>query len=386
MNMNGNKQYIKSLTNAFLNEGLNQKDKIMLQQLLETPENRDYFKKMYAVWYTVNHTLEEENVEKAFQKTLFRIDSQAEKDGFRKTSQLSFSFMKMAAAVFLSFVLGVASYYLLSDRQKATPDVIATVETTKVMVPLGSKSKVELPDGSLVTLNAGSKLHYSTTYGKDSREVWLEGEGYFKVAKNADIPFVVRAKEVTIKALGTEFNVKAYPEEKMVQTTLVNGLVSIHQAKASSDTQELMMKPKQTVTIYDEGTRTIEEEMELVKEKEKEKVQYAEARKPKIELKNEVKTELYTSWKDSRWVIESESIEELAMKLQRRYDVQIIIANNELKQYPFTGILADETLEQVLEIMKSVVPIKYVISKKVVLLSINPQQKKFFEESMKKQQ
>ena len=214
----------------------------------------------------------------------------------------------------------------------------------------------------------------------------MEGEGYFKVVKNADVPFVVRAKEVTIKALGTEFNVKAYPEEKMVQTTLVNGLVSVHQEKASSGTQELMMKPKQTVTIYDEGTRIIEDGMEPVKEKEKEKVQYAEARKPKVELKNEVKTELYTSWKDTRWVIESESIEELAMKLQRRYDVQIIIANSELKQYPFTGILADETLEQVLEIMKSVVPIKYVISKKVVLLSINPQQKKFFEESMKKQQ
>ena len=384
MNMNGNKQDIRSLTNAFLNEGLNQQDKIILQQLLKTPENRDYFKKMYAVWYAVNHTLEEENVEKAFQKTLFRIDAQTEKESNRKTHRFTFSLTKMAAAVFLSFLLGAASYYLLSSQQEKTPEVIATIETSKVMVPLGSMSKVELPDGSLVTLNAGSKLHYNTTYGKDSREVWLEGEGYFKVVKNADIPFVVRAKEVTIKALGTEFNVKAYPEEKMVQTTLVNGLVSIQQEKASSDTQELMMKPKQTVTIYDEGTRTIEEELELVKEKVV--IKNAEARKPKIELKNEVKTELYTSWKDSRWVIESESIEEVAMKLQRRYDVQIIIANNELKQYPFTGILADETLEQVLEIMKSVVPIKYVISKKVVLLSINPQQKKFFEESMKKQQ
>ena len=383
--MSGNKQDIKSLTNAFLNEGLNQQDEIMLQQFLKTPENRDYFKKMYAVWYTVNHTLEEENVEKAFQKALFRIDAQTEKEDSRKTRQLTFSFMKMAAAVFLSFLLGASSFYLINNQQEATPEVIAAVETSKVMVPLGSMSKVELPDGSLVTLNAGSKLHYNTTYGKDSREVWLEGEGYFKVVKNADIPFVVRAKEVTIKALGTEFNVKAYPEEAMVQTTLVNGLVSIHQEKSLSNTKELMMKPKQTVTIYDEGTRTIEEGLEPVKEKEKVTVQYAEA-KTKVELKNEVKTELYTSWKDTRWVIESETIEELAMKLQRRYDVQIIIANNELKQYPFTGILADETLEQVLEIMKSVVPIKYVISKKVVLLSINPQQKKFFEESMKKQQ
>jgi Fe2+-dicitrate sensor, membrane component len=383
--MNGNKQDIESLTIAFLNEGLNHQDKVRLQQLLKTPENKAYFKKMYAVWCTVNHSVEEESVEKAFQKTMFRIDSHAEKDDRRKIRRLSFSFTKMAAAVFLSFLLGAASYYIISSQQEKTPEVIAAVETTKVMVPLGSKSKVELPDGSLVTLNAGSKLHYHTTFGKETREVWLEGEAYFKVAKNAKIPFVVRAKEVTIKALGTEFNVKAYPEEKMVQTTLVNGLVSVLQAKASSDTQELMMKPKQTVTIYDEGTRTIDEELEPVKEKEKVAIQYADARKPKVELKDEVKTELYTSWKDSRWVIESESIEEVAMKLQRRYDVQIIIANNDLKQYPFTGILTDETLEQVLEIMKSVVPINYVISKKVVLLNINPNQRKIFEESMKKQ-
>ena len=383
--MNGNKQDIESLTIAFLNEGLSLQDKIKLQQLLKTPENKAYFKRMYAVWCTVNHTVEEESIEKAFQKTMFRIDARTDKDSGRKTRRLTFSLTKMAAAVFFSFLLGAASYYILNNQQEKTPEVIAAVETTKVMVPLGSMSKVELPDGSLVTLNAGSKLHYHTTFGKDSREVWLEGEGYFKVVKNAKVPFVVRAKEVTIKALGTEFNVKAYPEEKMVQTTLVNGLVSIHQEKVASNAQELMMKPKQTVTIYDEGTRTIEEEFAPVKEKENVAVQYAEARISKVELKNEVKTELYTSWKDSRWVIESESIEDVAMKLQRRYDVQIIIANNDLKQYPFTGILTDETLEQVLEIMKSVVPINYVISKKVVLLNINPNQRKIFEESMKKQ-
>ena len=377
------KQDIESLIFAFLNEGLNPQDQIRLRQLLKTPENKAYFKNMYTIWYTANHTLKKENMEHALQKALFRINAQTEKDNRRTTHQSSFSFRKMVASVFFSFVLGAIAYHLLSNLQQTTLPVIVTVESCRVMVPLGSISQVELPDGSLVTLNAGSKMSYHTTFGKDSREVWLEGEGYFNVVKNVDIPFVVRAKKVAIKALGTEFNVKAYPDEKMVQTTLVNGLVSIQQERASSDSKEWMLKPKQTVTIYDADISVIDDvSVPATKEIS---MQSEDTREPVV-LTNEVKTELYTSWKDSRWVIESESLEKLAMKMQRRFDVQIFIADNELKQYPFTGILTDETLEQVLDIMKSVVPINYTINKKMVRLSINPKQRKFFEESMRIQQ
>ena len=372
--MDEKKQDIESLTFTFLNEGLNQKDQIRLQQLLKMPENKAYFKKMYAIWYTANHTMKKENVKHAFQKTLFRINSQTP----------SFSFRKLAAAVFISFFLGAGAFHLLNNQQQSNQQVITAVESFKVMVPLGSMSQVELPDGSLVTLNAGSNMRYHATFGKDSREVWLEGEGYFNVVKNADVPFVVYAKEVAIKALGTEFNVKAYPDEEMIQTTLVNGLVSIQRDEVSSGAKELMLKPKQSVTIYNAGANVKNDDPEPFKEEAA--TQPADALKSTVELKKEVKTELYTSWKDSRWVIESEVLEQLAMKLQRRFDVQIVIADNELKQYPFTGILTDETLEQVLDIMKSVVPINYNINKKMVHLSINPEQRKFFEESMKKQQ
>ena len=381
MSMTESKQDIESLTFAFLNEGLNPQDQARLRQLLKAPENKAYFKKMYTIWHTANRTLKKENVERALQKALFRIHTPTEKGNRRITRHPSFPFRKMAAAVLLSFILGAAVYHLLSSLQQINRPAIA-VASNRVIVPLGSISQVELPDGSLVTLNAGSKMHYHTTFGKDSREVWLEGEGYFKVVKNTDIPFVVRAKEVAIKALGTEFNVKAYPDEKMVQTTLVKGLVSIQQ-KASSDSKEFMLKPKQTVTIYEYDADTNVAEVISEPVKKEAATQHADTREPTVELKNEVKTELYTSWKDSRWVIESESLEKLAMKLQRRFDVQIVIADNELKQYPFTGILADETLEQVLDIMKSVVPINYTINKKMVQLRINPNQRRFFEESMK---
>ena len=295
------------------------------------------------------------------------------------------SFRKMAAAILISFTLGSVFYHIVGHRIQNNETLVASQEISRVMTPLGSRSQVELSDGTLVSLNAGSSLRYSNSFGRENREVWLEGEGYFMVVKNTAIPFIVRAKDVTIQALGTEFNVKAYPEEKTVQTTLVNGLVSIRQTNTSVHTKEIMLKPKQTVTIY--------EPAEIINPVKDKMAQPTTNRTPdriaekmttdNTELKDNINIEQYTSWKDARWVIESEPLDELAVKLQRRYDVQIMITDDALKKYPFNGILADETLEQVLEIMKSIAPINYSIRKKTVTLSINPHQKKFFDEMIK---
>ena len=383
---------IEHLTETFLTDGLSAQEQSELQHLLKISENKDYFKKMYVLWYTANRTSGKEHVEQALHKTLFRLLKQQP----RKREEVGwfFSFRKLAAAVLISFVLGSVFYYVVDSRTKNTTSPVASFETSKVTVPLGSLSQVELPDGTLVSLNAGSKLHYHSSFGHETRKVWLEGEGYFKVTKNASIPFIVMAKDVTIKALGTEFNVKAYPEEKTVQTTLVNGLVTVRQANTSADTKEMTLKPKQTVTIYEHNaTETAAQEdmtqpvtggtSNRITEDEGNETIVGSMVTENTVLKDNIKTELYTSWKDPRWVIESEPLSDLALKLQRRYDVQIIIADDALKQYPINGTLTDETLEQLLEIMKSITPINYTIRKKTVTLTINPQKRKIFDELMK---
>ena len=377
---------MERLTELFLTNGLTARERVALQKLLKVSEHKDYFKKMYAFWYAANYPDNKEDVEQALQRAIFRIDRQQSLK--RETLGWFLTLRKLAAVLVIAFSLGAAFLYLVDSRKQSSgmPSLTASLET-KVIVPLGSQSKVELPDGTSVSLNAGSTLQYDTSFGQETREVWLEGEGYFKVVKNAAIPFVVKAKDVTIKALGTEFNVKAYPEEKTVQTTLVNGLVTVSQTNVSAHAKEMMLKPKQTVTIYEQ---TATEEQAATENT----AQNAEATKPagdrpanqtaqkttneKVELRDNIKTELYTSWKDPRWVIESEPLSDLALKLQRRYDVEIIIADEALKQYLVNGILTDETLQQVLDIMRSIVPINYSIHRKTVTLTVNPYQKKFF--------
>ena len=95
-----------------------------------------------------------------------------------------------------------------------------------VMVPRGSKALTVLPDGTVVWLNAGTKIEYKIHENKPVREVTIKGEAYFNVSKDPDHPFTVNAGEMIIMAYGTEFNVKAYPDEKAVETTLVEGSVS----------------------------------------------------------------------------------------------------------------------------------------------------------------
>ena len=383
------KHSIELLTESFLTDGLTNREKIELQQLLKEAGNKDYFRKSYILWYLEHHARDEEDVEHALQRTLFRLIAQPPHK--QKRAGWVIPYLRIAAVVAISFTLGALYDHSVRKRTTDGDTLSATADTSMVMTPMGSRSQVKLPDGTLVSLNAGSALHYQSSYGHGSREVWLEGEGYFDVVTNPSIPFVVKAKDVIIKALGTEFNVKAYPEEKIVQATLVSGVLSVRQLNESdkidesNKTDEVILKPKQTVIIYEHAATvsagTNYQEQQAGQSPVQETIK---AEKEKIELKNNIKPELYTSWKDAHWVFESELISELAMKLQRRYDVQIIIADDALKQYPFTGILADETLEQVLDIMKTIAPINYSLNKKTVTLSINPRQRKYFDELIKK--
>jgi ferric-dicitrate binding protein FerR (iron transport regulator) len=375
---------MEQLTDAFLNDGLTAGEQADLKELLKLYDNRDYFKKMYVLWHNAHHAGDEEYIERALQKVLSQLDKQQQQR--QVVSGWYISFRKMVAAILIAFALGAVFYHIIYSRKQISSSSIAVLESSKVIVPLGSQSHVELPDGSVVTLNAGSNLHYRTSYGQASREVWLEGEGYFNVVKNASKPFIVNAKDVIIKALGTEFNVKAYPEENTIQTTLVNGLVTVKQMNTTDNSQEITLKPKQTVTFYEQTTtiNAILDEAEAQPAANPQPDQTIKTTIEKVELKNNISTEIYTSWKDPRWVIESEPMSDLAVKLQRRFDVQIIIADDVLKQYPFNGTLTDETLEQVLEIMKSIAPINYSLRKKTVTLTVNAGHKKYFDELMRK--
>ncbi len=390
---------VEFLASKFLEEGLTVKEQAELELLLQDVELRKYFKNLYILWNTPSQ--KHKNIESAWQRVLAKIeveDKNNDNNKKNKVSLLNVSWVRTAVASVIAFVLGMSTYYFTIDSQqplsesrpdqKSVSNKASQKAFNRVSAPLGSKSKIDLPDGTSVVLNAGSTLEYAMDYGTRIREVKLEGEGYFKVAKNKDCPFIVKAKNTSITALGTEFNVKAYVEESIVQTTLVEGMVSINpDVNKKKTSQETILTPNQMLTVHNDVATNIvsdntsgKSSSELSTSVDK-NINSDDISAGKVSMAT-VNPIIYTSWKDHRWVIEGEEMESLALKLQRRYNVNVVITTPGLKKYKFSGILEDETLEQVLDIMKTIAPVNYYIDKKTVVLSINPEQQKAFEKSM----
>jgi ferric-dicitrate binding protein FerR (iron transport regulator) len=256
--------------------------------------------------------------------------------------------IKVAAVVAIAYLLGALSMYLLQPKPQQG---LVVSKEIYVKAPLGSKTEVELSDGTKVWLNSGSEVHYPAIFDQNQRDIYLVGEAYFDVEKNEAAPFFVHTNDIDIRVLGTRFNVKSYPEEGLVETTLEEGLININ--KKGSD-QVLQLKPREKATF--------------VKNLEKQPAKGAE----RFVITENVDTELYTSWKNEKLVFKREKFADLAIKLERWYNVQISIGNKKLANEMVTGIFENESIEQALQALRISVPFKYEIKKnQITILPMN---------------
>lgn len=208
-------------------------------------------------------------------------------------------------------------------------------------IPLGKTFRIQLSDGTLVWLNAGSSLRFPVNFTQQmkNRIVELKGEAFFEVAKNKDKPFIVSTPEIKVKVLGTRFNVSAYEEDKNIKTTLVEGAVSIFDANDLS--KNSVLKPKyQTVFHKSSG-----------------------------EMKTqEVSVEKYIAWIDNRLYFENDPFAEITKQIERSYNVKIINHNNELKNIRFTGEFDIEDVNEIFKTFATNTPFTYTITKNEITI------------------
>lgn len=285
-----------------------------------------------------------------------------------------------AAVLFLVAMGGGALLYrqTFSSRQPFVSSAeISVPDTMLFTASRGSLASATLPDGTVIRLNAGSSLTYTTDYGHKERPVSLVGEAFFQVRTDPGKPFVVHAGNLSIVATGTTFNVKAYPEEHFVTTTLETGAVNVQGLSRRSDPFVIELKPRQTFMYYN-GCDTVvrsevfnPEESALAEQVRKKEI-------PAVRMSN-VKTQLYTSWKDSRWIVEHETLASLAKKLGRRYNVTIRFCQQEVGAYRFSGSFENETIEEIMQLLRHATPIRYTIDRGKITVSIDPSRRKAFE-------
>ena len=331
-------KHIDELIANYLTEDL---DKNALDELktwiAASAENQQYFIRQREIWFSAvsREAASVYDKDKAFENFRNRVESQKE---IQSTSRRGFSLSALwryAAVVAIIIAVGCISYW------QGEVNVKDTFADISVEAPLGSKTKLYLPDGTLVWLNAGSRMTYSQGFGVDNRKVELEGEGYFEVKRNEKIPFFVKTKDLQLQVLGTKFNFRDYPEDHEVVVSLLVGKVGLN---------NLLREEKEAVLSPDE-------------------------RAVLNKAKGLLTVESVTAYKASQWTdgylfFDEELLPDIAKEQERSYNVKIHIANDSLKTFRFYGnfVRREQNIQEVLEALASTEKMQYKIEERNITI------------------
>jgi transmembrane sensor len=279
---------------------------------------------------------EDEKFTAIFDKIQEKIDSDNLTNDIKAVKTLTLSvianWLMKAAAILLIPVLTFLFYTLSEKKIESDKYAKLAVDSLEVITPMGSRTVVQLSDGSVVHLNYGSKIKYPQFFSGNTRDVTLTGEGFFKVAHNPEKPFIVKAGNLNIKAVGTTFNVLAYPDDNVIETTLVNGKVIIDQIEKNGKSNTIgTMVPGQHV---DFNTQT------------------------RATSSTKGNVEKYISWTNGKLIFEDTPIMQVTERLSRMFNVDFEV-KDEIKDYIYTVTLSDESLSQILDLITIATPVVY---------------------------
>jgi transmembrane sensor len=272
------------------------------------------------------------------------------------------AFTRWASLVaIVAVVLMVGSFFLKSKQVSASKDVVAQKE---IVTKNGNRTKVILPDGTDVWLNAGSNLQYAEAFEGNNREVYLTGEAFFDVTHNPDKPFIIHTKKMDVKVLGTQFNVKAYDGDKTTETSLIRGSVEVF--LKSEPGKKYLLKPNQKLVLNTDA--------ELASGRQEETAENTRKTPslPKVAIKelsyfNESEI-VESSWTKNVLSFDDEQFSEVAKKLERWYDVELVFKNKYWEKKHISGSFESESLEQALEALKYTTGFNYKINQHVITI------------------
>ncbi len=275
------------------------------------------------------------------------------------------------AAVLILLLVSVFSYQFYNHKK--TNDSISLSQFNVIKVSLGSKTKVQLPDGSKVWVNSDSRLSYPETFKGLTREIYLEGEAYFDVVKDPKHPFIVHTSGIDIRVLGTAFNVKAYKAEPTIEATLVHGLIEVTKTEHPNESK-ILLRPHEKL-IFDKFAKSESVVKQFSASSIKQTANY-QLPNPAIIIsplaKNIADSAIKeTSWIYNRLTFEDERFEDLVIKIERWFNVHVTITNEKIRSYRSTGAFENETIDEALKELQYLVPFNYQINGREVTINKN---------------
>lgn len=316
-----------ALLESFMRGETSSQEEQLLANWLHSPEAKEELLDYYQeTWNNSGNDLAAEVQRRMYERiksqmhTIPQLNQQKTKKRFPLRRVLQY-----AAVVLLVIMAGVGGHLYTTVQVKDTEHNNSKylVQTDK-----GQRANITLPDGTVVWLNSYTQLQYNADYGTTKRIVTLTGEAYFEVAKNKDKPFIVKTEGVDVEALGTTFNIKAYQEDPRVVATLFSGAVRI-----ASNENNVILSPDENAT-YDRNSGRL--------------------------VINQLENSSYAKmWRDNELVFNGETLDEIAVLLNRMYNVQIIFKSERIKKYCFSGVICNNSLDNVIELISLTSPITY---------------------------
>jgi transmembrane sensor len=330
--MNANHDDIVRLISIVLAGDASEEEFAILQQWIDlSPENKVYYQQLKNIWENSSHKSDFARIstDKALDKVLYRILPH------HKLSVWAY-WQKIAAILLIPLLLGNLFWFFLSKEGKL--NLGKSVSYNEIYAAYGTRSSIKLADGSQVWLNSGSSLRYPDKFINNKRVVYLKGEAYFEVHSDKSRPFIVQSHSVSVTATGTAFNVNAFANSKEIEVTLVQGKVSVNQAGSDNLISEL--KPNQHL-VFD--TASLQSSLQTVDDVYK-----------------------YISWKDGKLIFRNEPMVSVVRKINQIYNVDIKLKGENLQGYRYRATFENETLSDILKMLKLTAPIDYKESERVM--------------------
>lgn len=309
--------------------------KIEFEKMLKvSKENRAAFEKLKRVW-SVN--LSKGNKPYLEQREYLWHRYQAEGHSMKVKTQ-NFIF-KIAASLFLTIVAGLVIYFLVGQDPYQNQQELYVVSEVVKETKAGEKLKTRLPDGTVVILNAGSRLSFSENFTDSTRMVQLTGEGFFDVAEDKNRPFTVRTQTMDVTALGTSFGVNAYPENTTDMVALVSGKLLIR----NINNIEVRIDSGQAVTLSRADNEFLTSYIDYLTQ---------------------------VAWKDGVLHFNNNKFEEILLTLELNYGVEFMFDKRDLNlmRDTYTGTFKNESLENILKVLSFSMDFKFDINGKEVLI------------------
>lgn len=320
-----------------------------LSYLLTKYPDAVYYEALLEQVWNLGQDGKQEDLDEAFEKHKLKnqndLDFETKGNGF-------YGFFKKHTLLLATVVLIIfsTSLYFSKFYHSTNKEVRVDIYAGK-----GIRKEVKLPDGTLVRLNSDSKLSYDLDMQRHGqRDVILIGEAFFKVAHDKKRPFIVKTNKVAIKVLGTEFNVRDYPDDKESETTLIKGSIELTINERSD--QKFLLKPSEKLALVKNTKKTLEKGISSV-------LMIDNISPVKLGDQEYIEE---ISWTENKFVFENESFEDLIPKLERWYNVKITLNDPTIRSYRFTGVFIKENIIQALEAMQLIKSFHYKLNENEV--------------------